>query len=244
MFIASPKVRYNEVVELGYEENISWNGAADKRGMHSWAQARVWMMSATDGQYAISCGFGTGICTDADRQRDIIPWLGAYDVAYLDNGTAPCADGGANLALGLGGYYIAVDEGYWKGDAACGPNGPPSVQDVGRTLVHEWGHYEFDITPDEYDTSSRTECSHSLMAGGWSSSCLSMVGFCHFEFCSAHNHFIDPESGASGTIPIFDNWWHLDDEYSALDGPSSGLTPDFSQLRTLHERINTYTRIL
>lgn len=241
VFIATPAANLGETVEIAYEDNISFGSAADTRGRDAYRAARAWMLAATDGQYAITCATGTGACTDVDIETDLGDFFACWscrDIIYMGDDLDDCVP--ALQTFGPSGSYIEVSNFYWQGTTGCG--GPSTPNRVGMTLVHEWGHHEMDITPDERELTGdeRIECSHSLMAGS-SYTNYQQGGVCHFEFCADHNHFIQPESGASGTFPIFSNWWHLTDEHSGLTPPATGRTPDFSQLVTLGQRMGSFT---
>lgn len=241
MFIASPVANSGETIEIAYEENLTFGGALDVLGRNAYRAARGWMLAATDGQYPISCGLGVGSCTDVEIEKDLGDWGACWscrDIIFMDENLAGCEP--AKMTIGPSGSYIEISKQFWAGVAgAC----PVVTSDrVGMTIVHEWGHKEFDITPDEREEfgTKRIECSHSLMAGSTASGC-NLGGVCYFEFCSDDNHFVDPEGSASGTLPIFSNWFHLTDEHAALTPPPTGKTPDFSQLLTLRQRMGQFT---
>lgn len=224
IFLASPVVQDEVITELAFSGDVAFGSTEDLRMKSEWADAQRYMMRSTDGQFRIR--------PEAYVSRDV--WCETcYDVVFRDSNDlqAGCS-GGCSPACAT--TYIAVAASYWShentymvGNDVCNPG--RTIETVARTLVHEWGHYDFGMwheeRGDDANGVSRNQCGWSIMAG---SSMANNVN--HFEWCDAAHHLRDPEFGApEGGYD--DNWAYIIDEYPEMSDPEG--SGDFSQMRRL-----------
>ncbi len=225
LFVASPVVYFGNDVDLAFDAPVTAGSAADLRGKSDWARAQRTMMSATDGQYRIK--------EHAYITRDV-SCFSCYDLVFSDSDSV---DGGcvpAETAYGAWGWYIVLAKSFWNGASTWTDNGQPcaapnSVDTVANTIVHEWGHYDFDLG-DERDSSSppKNRCGFSLMAG--SPLANFSGGNQYFEFCGAGLHGMNPAPGTTG-FGGNDNWTDIISDYPQMSRPDG--TGDFSRMSYL-----------
>ncbi len=226
IFLASPVVQDSQSIELAFTDDVALGSDKDLRMKSEWADAQRFMMNSTNGQFRIR--------PDAYVSRDV--WCEiCYDVVFRDHNTLPLTcPGGCTPAcavdnITVAGSYWSNENIYMVGNEVCHPN--RTIETVARTLVHEWGHYDFGVwheeRADDAGGVSRNQCGWSIMAGSYMAANLN-----HFEWCDADRHLMDPESGApSGGYD--DNWCYIIDEYPEMSEPEG--SGDFSQMRRLGE---------
>ena len=229
IFLASPVVQDAQSIELAFVDDIAIGSALDLRMKQEWAETQRHMMNSTDGQFRIR--------PDAYIGRDV--WCEVcYDVVFRETNNASLpltCSGGCTPAcsvdnITVAGPYWSSSAQYTSGDGTKTCNAG-SVDSVARTLVHEWGHYDFGMWHEERadDASgvSRNQCGWSIMAGSAKARDLN-----HFEWCDEDHHLTDREIGA----PVGgydDNWAYITDEYPEMSVPAG--TGDFSQMKRLGE---------
>ncbi|MFT3772667.1 MAG: hypothetical protein QM820_45325 [Minicystis sp.] len=230
IFLASPVVQDPDgIVSIGFVDDISLGSTLDLRMKQEWADAQRLMLTSTDGQFRIR--------PDAEVGRDI--WCqSCYDIVFLST-TDPelplTCPGGCTPActvdnITVGGPVWSSSAPWTASDGVTSCNAS-SADAVSRTLVHEWGHYDFGMWHEERAKDdngvSRNQCGWSIMAGSSMATTLN-----HFEWCDEAHHLTDREANA----PVGgydDNWAYIIDEYPEMSVPAG--TGDFSRMNRLGE---------
>jgi hypothetical protein len=228
VFVASPVASFSNDVDIAYDGNYAAGSPEDVRIKSIWGQAQRMMLEATDGQYRIKPG--------AYVTRDV-SCFSCYDIVFSDNPTVSGCSGGLTT-VSIGGRYIEIPGPYWRGQdwwvdgRQC--NAGASTQRVGQTVVHEWGHYAFDLC-DEYGgtavwcnpSGSGDRCGFSLMGA-------SEKAAGHFEFCADGNHAKDPLPGQE-PAGWGSSWAGMVSKHPQFTVPQG--TPDFTKLKTLGQQM-------
>ena len=226
LFVASPVVSFGNDVDLAFDANVTNGSTLDLRAKSEWARGQRQMMDATDGQYRID--------ELAYVTRDV-SCFSCYDLVFSNdsniNSTA-CIP--AQTAYGIGGWYVVLSRPFWAGESSWVEQGQPctapnSIDRVSETIVHEWGHYDFDLG-DERDGIPRNQCGFSLMAGSGFANFT--TGNHEFEFCGSGRHGANPQTGATGATGN-DNWTDILSDYPEMSAPAG--TGDFSRMNRLGE---------
>lgn len=241
-FVVSPVDDYDQgYVDVGIEKTSPTSGEIE-RVKNSLAALNTGFLVATDGQYEVSRSY--------ELTKDVY-FFSFYDIVFseitqmsTEFGPAFACNGGVMHDSGVTTYIVMAGP-YWKGSASwtdgttnCCNNVSTCSQPeavVGRSVAHEWGHFEFGILDEYASGGAPNGCGRSMMAGTFNADYD--VGNRAFEFCTTSLHGLDTTNGINPVPSSANNWGNLDSAHPAMSTPTR--QGDFSQLIRLYNTIRS-----
>jgi hypothetical protein len=166
-----------------------------------------------------------------------------HDLMYSDEDLDNCVPARAWLSDIPNPFaFIEISHSYWRGITwpGCAVESNATLQRVGETIAHEWGHHQFELYDERIvGSANQHKCRHSLMAGSRPASYITATGWRYFEFCTWKDHGINPTEGVAAATGD-SNWTDFTQEYLEMTTPmwnSNPISSDFSQLAPLFSTV-------